>query len=153
MEAIQLNVLVDKEAPSNVLESYTFSFKYSGRPGDVDSRLESLCLDPVGCVADMKSAQTARMGMEMIIRRLITLSAFLPTLPSIVSSLRDHAVANGSLDKRNLGIHLFYTDSCPQEYDPPGFSAGDGYTLNFPLTENWKRESQSCGIMNSGFHT
>ncbi|RJE20030.1 meiosis specific protein Hop1 [Aspergillus sclerotialis] len=117
LEAIQLNVLVDKEAPSNVLESYTFSFKYSGRPGDVDSRLESLCLDPVGCVADMKSAQTARM------------------------------------DKRNLAIHLFYTDSCPREYDPPGFSAGEGYSLNYPLTENWKRESQSCGIMNSGFHT
>lgn len=49
----------------------------------MDSRLESLCLDPVGCVADMKSAQTARMGLEMIVRRLITLSAFLPALPSI----------------------------------------------------------------------
>lgn len=83
LEAIQLTILVDKENPSNVLESYTFSFKYSGVRGDVDSRLESLSLDPVGCVADMRTAQAARTGLEMIVRRLITLSAFLPTLPSI----------------------------------------------------------------------
>lgn len=71
------------EAPSNILESYTFSFKYTGKPGDADNRLESLSLDQVGCVADMKSAQTARTGLEMIVRRLISLSTFLPALPSI----------------------------------------------------------------------
>lgn len=82
LEAIQLTILVDKNKPSNVLESYTFSFKYSGSAGDVNRRLESLSLDPVGCIADMKTAQSARAGLEMIVRRLITLSAFLPTLPS-----------------------------------------------------------------------
>lgn len=82
LEAIQLTILVDKETPENVLESYTFSFKYSGKPGDLNTRLESLSMDPVGCVADIKSAQTARVGLETIVRRLITLSAFLPTLPS-----------------------------------------------------------------------
>lgn len=77
-----MTVLVDKDEPQNVLETYTFSFKYTGARGDVNSRLESLSLDPVGCVADMKSAQTARTGLEMIVRRLITLSTFLPALPS-----------------------------------------------------------------------
>lgn len=77
-----MTVLVDKDEPQNVLETYTFSFKYTGARGDVNSRLESLSLDPVGCVADIKSAQTARTGLEMIVRRLITLSTFLPTLPS-----------------------------------------------------------------------
>lgn len=82
LEAVQLTVLVDKDIPSNVLESYTFTFKYTGGYNDVDGRLESLSLDPVGCVADMKTVQSARMGLEMIVRRLITLSAFLPALPS-----------------------------------------------------------------------
>lgn len=65
-----------------MLETYTFSFKYTGERGDVNSRLESLSLDPVGCVADMGSAHSARIGLEMIIRRLITLSTFLPIIPS-----------------------------------------------------------------------
>lgn len=77
-----MTILVDKDTPENVLESYTFSFKYTGAAGDMNSRLERLSIDPVGCVADMKTAQTARIGLETIIRRLITLSAFLPTLPS-----------------------------------------------------------------------
>lgn len=152
LEAIQLTILVDKETPSNVLESYTFSFKYSGAPGDVDSHLESLALDPVGCVADMKTAQTARTGLEMIVRRLITLSAFLPTLPSIRFALHRPAAANACLDKRSLGIHLFYTEDCPREYEPPGFATAANDTINYPLNENWRKESQSCGVMDSGFH-
>ncbi|ODM22937.1 hypothetical protein SI65_00526 [Aspergillus cristatus] len=136
LEAIQLTVLVDKDEPQNVLETYTFSFKYTGARGDVNSRLESLSLDPVGCVADMKSAQTARTGLEMIVRRLITLSTFLPTLPN----------------KRNLGIHLFYTEDCPPEYEPPGFAKSTNDTFKYPFNENWQRETQSCGTMDSGCH-
>ncbi|EYE91024.1 putative meiosis specific protein Hop1 [Aspergillus ruber CBS 135680] len=136
LEAIQLTVLVDKDEPQNVLETYTFSFKYTGARGDVNSRLESLSLDPVGCIADMKSAQTARTGLEMIVRRLITLSAFLPTLPN----------------KRNLGIHLFYTEDCPPEYEPPGFAKSTNDTFKYPFNENWQRETQSCGTMNSRCH-
>jgi hypothetical protein len=82
LEAIQLTVVADKAEPDNVLESYTFTFKYTGGAGQLNSRLESLSIEPVGYVADIKSAQTARMGLESIVRRLITLSAFLPTLPS-----------------------------------------------------------------------
>lgn len=83
LEAIQLTILADKNNPSNVLESYTFSFKYSGKPGHVDTRLESLSLDPVGCVADMKTIHSARKGLESIVRNIIELNAFLPILPSM----------------------------------------------------------------------
>ncbi|GKZ21015.1 DNA binding protein [Aspergillus brasiliensis] len=137
LEAVQLTILVDKDAPENVLESYTFSFRYTGEAGDVNNRLESLSIEPMGCVADIKTSQTARIGLETIVRRLITLSAFLPTLPN----------------KRSLGVHLFYTEDCPPDYEPPGFDGADDDTIKFPLNENWKRESQSCGQMNSGRHT
>ncbi|GAB1203210.1 hypothetical protein APSETT445_001837 [Aspergillus pseudonomiae] len=60
LEAIQLTILVDKDAPQNVLESYTFSFKYAKGSRNVDHCLESLSIDPVGYVADMRSAQSAR---------------------------------------------------------------------------------------------
>ncbi|KOC11181.1 hypothetical protein AFLA70_224g001561 [Aspergillus flavus AF70] len=137
LEAIQLTILVDKDAPQNVLESYTFSFKYAGGSGNVDSCLESLSIDSVDYVADMRSAQSARVGLETIVRRLITLSTFLPTLPN----------------KRNLGVNLFYTENCPSDYEPPGFTTANNDTIKYPLNENWRKETQSCGTMNSGWHT
>ncbi|KAL4867754.1 hypothetical protein BDV12DRAFT_170783, partial [Aspergillus spectabilis] len=137
LEAVQLTIITDQGAPDNVLESYTFSFRYNEGLGDLPKRLESLSIEPCGYVADMKSAQTARVGLEMIIRRLIALSAFLPTLPN----------------KRSLGVHLFYTEDCPADYDPPGFKGARDGTINYPLTENWKRVTQPCGKMESGWHT
>ncbi|KNG84254.1 putative meiosis specific protein Hop1 [Aspergillus nomiae NRRL 13137] len=137
LEAIQLTILVDKDAPQNVLESYTFSFKYAKGSRNVDHCLESLSIDPVGYVADMRSAQSARVGLETIVRRLITLSTFLPILPN----------------KRNLGVNLFYTEDCPSDYEPPGFTMANNDTIRYPLNENWRKETQSCGTMNSGWHT
>ncbi|OOO10485.1 DNA-binding HORMA domain-containing protein [Aspergillus oryzae] len=124
LEAIQLTILVDKDAPQNVLESYTFSFKYAGGSGNVDSCLESLSIDPVDYVADMRSAQSARVGLETIVRH-----------------------------KRNLGVNLFYTENCPSDYEPPGFTTANNDTIKYPLNENWRKETQSCGTMNSGWHT
>ncbi|KAL4932120.1 putative meiosis specific protein Hop1 [Aspergillus undulatus] len=137
LEAVQLTIIADKEAPDNVLESYTFSFRYSEGLGNLHKRLESLSIQPCGYIADMKTAHTARVGLESIVRRLITLSSFLPTLPN----------------KRTLGVHLFYTEDCPPEYEPPGFNGARDGTINYPLTENWMRESQTCGQMESGWHT
>lgn len=56
------------------------------------------------------------------------------------------------LDKRNLGIHLFYTEDCPPEYEPPGFAKSTNDTFRYPFNENWQRETQSCGTMDSGCH-
>ncbi|KAL2840559.1 HORMA domain-containing protein [Aspergillus pseudoustus] len=137
LEAVQLTIVADKQEPDNVLESYTFSFKYTGGAGQLNSRLESLSIEPVGYMTDVKTAQSARVGLESIIRRLITLSSFLPQLPN----------------KRALGIHLFYTEDCPPEYEPPGFAGARDGTINYPLTENWQKESQPCGTMDSGWHT
>lgn len=121
----------------------------------MDSRLERLSIDPVGCVADMKTAQTARIGLETIIRRLITLSAFLPTLPSTVSPkcLPTTQSSNFNVDKRHLGVHLFYTEDCPSDYEPPGFVGGRNEIIKYPLNESWQKESQPCGTMDSGWHT
>lgn len=57
-----------------------------------------------------------------------------------------------TLDKRFLGVHLFYSEDCPSEYEPPGFARSTDDKLIFPHGEDWTRESQSCGTMDSGFH-
>ncbi|OJD10318.1 hypothetical protein AJ78_08626 [Emergomyces pasteurianus Ep9510] len=146
LEAVQMTIFVDKTKSSHVLESYTFTFKYESGSGckqtkgggdDVGKRLASISLESTGCTADMKTVKTARRGLEMIIRRLITLSTFLPMLPS----------------ERYMEIHLFYTDGSPAGYEPPGFKAAEHNDLLFARNEMWSRETQSCGVMETGVHS
>ncbi|PGG99064.1 hypothetical protein AJ79_08698 [Helicocarpus griseus UAMH5409] len=137
LEAVQMTVFVDKSKSSQVLESYTFTFKYTGGPKDVGNRLASISLESTGCKAEMKTLKSARRGLEMIVRRLITLSAFLPVLPS----------------ERYMEIHLFYTKNSPPGYEPPGFKAAEHNDLFFAQNEMWSRETQSCGAMETGIHS
>ncbi|KAM5455468.1 hypothetical protein McanCB49686_003726 [Microsporum canis] len=82
LEAIQLTVFVDKQNPSHVLESYTFSFNYTEGVQALKRGLEAVSLETTVHSTEVKTFRTAKQGLEMIIRRLITLSTFLPILPS-----------------------------------------------------------------------
>ncbi|EGD93486.1 hypothetical protein TESG_01030 [Trichophyton tonsurans CBS 112818] len=137
LEAVQLTVFVDKENPSHVLETYTFSFNYTeGGVNELKKGLEAVSLETNVPTIEVKTFRTAKQGLEMIIRRLITLSTFLPILPN----------------KRFLEIHLFYTQNCPQQYEPRGFKPTTHDQILYPRDDNWKKETQSCGIMNAGCH-
>ncbi|PGH02712.1 hypothetical protein AJ80_08809 [Polytolypa hystricis UAMH7299] len=136
LEAIQLTVFVDKDSPAHILESYTFTFEYTGKAGDVNNQLASVSLGSTGYTADMKTTRSAKLGLEMIIRRLITLSTFLPMLPN----------------QRYMEIHLFYTADCPPEYEPPGFRTAAHNNIVFPNDSVWSKEHQSCGAMDTGIH-
>ncbi|EZF35487.1 hypothetical protein H101_00974 [Trichophyton interdigitale H6] len=137
LEAVQLTVFVDKENPSHVLETYTFSFNYTeGGVNELKKGLEAVSLETNVPTTEVKTFRTAKQGLEMIIRRLITLSTFLPILPN----------------KRFLEIHLFYTQNCPQQYEPRGFKPTTHDQILYPRDDNWKKETQSCGIMNAGCH-
>ncbi|KAI5298365.1 DNA binding protein, partial [Ascosphaera atra] len=215
LEAVQITVLADKNKPSHVLETYTFTFSYSGTPS-LDKRLASISLDANGSQTEIKTLRSARSGIEMIVRRLITLSSFLPRLPSkchrVLHAVCMHAIeqswvlcaccvpgnaarppityslspithhhpvrpqqarANASPTRRQRGlgpgpqltshrtgerfmeIHLFYNDSCPADYSPPGFhSASDDADrpLMYPETEHWTTETQTCGALDTGPH-
>ncbi|KAF7594337.1 DNA binding protein [Aspergillus hancockii] len=117
LEAIQLTILVDKDTPENVLESYTFSFNTISQGGIGN---DSEAFD-----------NTQRFS----------------------SDFAKYCNPPEKDDKRNLGIHLFYTEDCPSEYEPPGFTTANKDTIKYPLNEHWRKESQSCGTMNSGWHT
>lgn len=57
------------------------------------------------------------------------------------------------LDKRHLGIHMFYTEDCPHEYEAPGFDMATSDLISYPFNESWSKISQSMGTMDSGCHT
>ncbi|EFE41270.1 meiosis specific protein Hop1, putative [Trichophyton verrucosum HKI 0517] len=137
LEAVQLTVFVDKENPSHVLETYTFSFNYTeGGINELKRGLEAVSLETNVLTTGIKTFRTAKQGLEMIIRRLITLSTFLPILPN----------------KRFLEIHLFYTQNCPQQYEPHGFKPTTHDQILYPRDDSWRKETQSCGIMDAGCH-
>lgn len=134
LRAIQLNIFEDAKIPSNVVETYTFTFNYihSSGNGVVLSGMEMK--GPRGEAVTVKNAKYA---MQMFIRRLIALCGTLPDLPQ----------------RRYLNMHLFYTDKCDPEYEPPGFNKSDDNKVAFPETEEWKKATSNCGGMDAGFHT
>ena len=83
------------------------------------------------------TVKNAKYAMQMFIRRLIALCGTLPDLPQ----------------RRYLNMHLFYTDKCDPEYEPPGFNKSNDNKVTFPETEEWKKATSNCGGMDAGFHT
>ncbi|KAF2493327.1 hypothetical protein BU16DRAFT_583445 [Lophium mytilinum] len=132
LRAIQLNIFEDADNPSNVVETYTFTFNYVRSP---DRSVAVVGIEMTGPNSESVTIKNAKYAMQMFIRRLMTLCSTLPDLPS----------------RRYLNMHLFYTDDCDPDYEPPGFKESDSNTVFFPDSE-WKRESVSCGTMDGGFH-
>ncbi|KAF2812571.1 uncharacterized protein BDZ99DRAFT_496961 [Mytilinidion resinicola] len=132
LRAIQLNIFEDADHPSNVVETYTFTFNYVRSP---DRSVAVVGIEMTGPKAESVTIKNAKYAMQMFIRRLIALCGTLPDLPS----------------RRYLNMHLFYTEDCDPDYEPPGFKESDSDTVFFPDTD-WKRESVSCGTMDGGFH-
>lgn len=71
-------------------------------------------------------------------------------LPQIDFELHN---SNVDADKRHLGVHLFYTEDCPSDYEPLGFVGGRNEIIKYPFNENWQKDSQPCGTMDGGWHT
>ncbi|KAF2401012.1 DNA-binding protein [Trichodelitschia bisporula] len=132
LRAIQLNISEKADNPSQVVESYTFTFRYEqtaarGTLGDVTMQ------GPVGPGVTVKNVKYA---LQMFIRRIITLCQTLPDLPM----------------KRYLTVQLYYTDECDRFYEPPGFQPCSDTRLWFAAHPDWKKNTQDCGTIDAGFH-
>ncbi|KAJ9635129.1 hypothetical protein H2199_008615 [Coniosporium tulheliwenetii] len=134
LRAIQLNIFEQADKPNDVVETYTFTFNYI-KSADKSTTLASLEMQgPRGQSVTVFSASHA---LQMFIRRVIALCGTLPDLP----------------ERRYLTMHLFYTDDCDPEYEPPGFEASQNTQIRFPENGAWQKTTQSCGTMDAGFHT
>ena len=73
LDKMQLSIILDKDKPSNVIESYTFNFKYSQR------RLDGMVLSSEhGQPITLKDARTS---LATLTRYLLHLTQGLPDLP------------------------------------------------------------------------
>ncbi|MCJ1300078.1 DNA binding protein [Hypocenomyce scalaris] len=134
LAAVQLSIIVDEANPSNVIETYTFSFTYTSNANVVGRRLAEMVLS--GPDGKQVTIQDARSGLWSLVRQFLAINNFLPNLP----------------DTRFLTCHLFYTPDCPRTYDPPGFATCSDFMMRLPNDELWKMDPQKCGRMDSGFH-
>ncbi|KAF2200317.1 hypothetical protein GQ43DRAFT_79188 [Delitschia confertaspora ATCC 74209] len=133
LRAMQLNIFEDPKYPSNIVELYTFSFQYTNTS---DKRRELSGVELTGPQGERVTIKEAKHGLQLFIRRMITLCGTLPDLPR----------------KRYINMHLFYTDDYEGDYQPPGFEPSTDSTVFFPNNE-WKKTTTECGDMNAGFHT
>ncbi|KAF2841956.1 DNA-binding protein [Patellaria atrata CBS 101060] len=133
LRALQLSIFEDASNPSQVMESYTFTFSYRK---DAQNNNELIGLDMQSSSGEIVTVRTAQHSLQMFVRRIITLCNTLPDLP----------------DSRFLKMHLFYTEDCDPTYEPHGFQPSMNNSILFPQSNEWHKQVQSCGSMDAGFH-
>ncbi|KAK9469401.1 HORMA domain-containing protein [Lipomyces arxii] len=140
LRAVLFAIYLDPRHPHDITESYTFNIAYRDDTPEfviTDSTgepvLPSLGHHQAGGVTNTE----ARKNLQQMMRRFIMLTQTLPPLP----------------DDRYLTIRLLFDDSCPLDYQPPGFKdAGEERALQFSLQEDEILDRQNAGILNTGWH-
>ncbi|KAK9350854.1 HORMA domain-containing protein [Lipomyces doorenjongii] len=133
LKAVLFGIYLDPRHPTDVAETYTFNVAYrEDNAPDLeitDDRGEKIT---VGVTYD-----DARKTLQQMMRRFITLTQTLPPLP----------------DDRYLTIRLLFDDSCPPDYQPPGFKdATDDRELQFSLEDGEEIDRQDAGTLVAGWH-
>ncbi|KAK9235434.1 HORMA domain-containing protein [Lipomyces kononenkoae] len=134
LKAVLFGIYLDPRHPTDVAETYTFNVAYRDDNAPdleiTDDRGEKIS---VGVTYD-----DARKTLQQMMRRFITLTQTLPPLP----------------DDRYLTIRLLFDESCPPDYQPPGFKdASDDRELQFSLEDGEQIDRQDAGTLNAGWHT
>ncbi|KAF9032149.1 hypothetical protein BDZ89DRAFT_1158622 [Hymenopellis radicata] len=114
-------VYLDSKDPNNIIEAYTFNFKYHTLPGTTTTipvmTLESSSplqrmKDPVAEAVSKGKLPTLRdvkRSVKTLLKTLITSMTQMDVLPK----------------RRYASFKMFYTDDTPSEYEPPHFQAAD----------------------------
>ncbi|KAG4301694.1 hypothetical protein PCANB_001869 [Pneumocystis canis] len=137
LSSILFAIYFDPNDSTNIFESYTFNFSYYGQ----DKK-------PIMNVVNSKGEKQnfgveeeyAKRCIQLLLRNLITLTQNLSPLPENKN--------------RYITMKLFYTDTTPQDYQPPMFR---DCTMEKPFTfavdpENTSFYKQTAGSMDTGFH-
>ncbi|KAI9741347.1 MAG: DNA binding protein [Cirrosporium novae-zelandiae] len=135
LSTLQLAIFTDKEDPSKVIESYTFTFQYTGNVHDPNRRLTGIGLQ--GPKGKPVLLPDVKFEVERVVRLLCVLTQMLPRLP----------------DKCYVNMYLFYTDDCPRDYEPPLFKQFEDDIMFLGEAPGWTRSTETCGQIDTGFHS
>lgn len=87
LHALQFTIIANKDLPNKVLESYTFTFDNFGERGTADRLTNGPRMDFVSPHEDRASMRNMIFEGKALIRRLITMCAESPALPSMCTLL------------------------------------------------------------------
>lgn len=149
-------IYLDSKDPNNIVEAYTFNFKYHQVAGsDTPVPVMSLGDDLQNMSLNGRStdpvADAIRMG------RAPTLGDVKKSLKNMMKTLIQAITQMEELPRRRFAtFKLFYTDKTPHDYEPPLFQTGDEnkdkwYFMTHNLEEVPDRFS--VGKANCGYHT
>lgn len=134
LSAVVFAVYCDPAHPDRLHESYTFSVDYRD---DAPSSLALLHSSGASLRVGV-SPGDVRKNLQQLMRRFILLTQNLPPLP----------------DSRYVSVQLIFDDSCPADYQPPGFrDASADNALHFAVAadgDSLLRES--VGSLTTGWH-
>ncbi|KAK9366285.1 HORMA domain-containing protein [Lipomyces kononenkoae] len=134
LKAVLFGIYLDPRHPTDVAETYTFNVAYRD---DNDAPDLEITDDRGEKIRVGVTYDDARKTLQQMMRRFITLTQTLPPLP----------------DDRYLTIRLLFDESCPADYQPPGFKdATDDSELQFSLEDGEQIDRQDAGTLNAGWH-
>ncbi|KAI0053877.1 hypothetical protein FA95DRAFT_1600397 [Auriscalpium vulgare] len=150
-------IYLDGDDPNNIVEAYTFNFKYHRIPG-TDAILPIMTL---GEGLMKMSLEEGRSRKDPVIQattegRPPTLSDVKKSLKSLIKVLINATTQMDTLPKQRFAtFKTFYYPHTPSSYEPPHFRAGDCDKDRWFFTTHQKNEVPercSLGKLETGYH-
>ncbi|KAG2020134.1 hypothetical protein CC2G_005502 [Coprinopsis cinerea AmutBmut pab1-1] len=152
-------IYLDSKDPKNIVEAYTFNFKYHKIPGTdtmapvmtLGNDLENMSLNGSSHRPKDPVAEAVHQG------RLPTLREVKKSVKTMMKTLIQAITHMDELPRRRFAtFKLFYTDATPDDYEPPNFNTGDfekdrWYFMTHNLDE--VPDKFSVGKVDCGFHS
>uniref|UniRef100_A0A0K3CDI1 FGENESH: predicted gene_2.271 protein n=1 Tax=Rhodotorula toruloides TaxID=5286 RepID=A0A0K3CDI1_RHOTO len=150
MHQLVFAIYLDPDEPTNLVESYTFTFSYKTDPQG-NKKPELVVQDQLSGMVISSSMfghnsrdNTRKEGdvkrqVQQMIKNLITSTQVVDELPR----------------RRFLNVRLFYTDDTPPDYEPPHFRPvvidAPGYSFSTPTVAD-EPDFGTLGTVTTGFH-
>ncbi|MCJ1290976.1 DNA binding protein [Xylographa carneopallida] len=134
LASLQFSIILDKKKPSEIIESYTFTMKYTKDPEASSRQLVGLTISSSG--GEPMTLIDVRIDLKRIWKHLSHIVEKLPELPP----------------QRYLTIHLFYTDDCDPSYHPPLFKPSNDLEVLVPHNDQWQMTEVDLGKLGTGHH-
>lgn len=134
--SVILTISLEEALHNHVHEAYTFQIIYA------HDKSPSLLITDMNRKTSTNAMplDAAKRSMQQLFRQLITMTQSLSPLPEDVDKV--------------LAIRLFYNDTAPEDYEPPGFRAATASDSARFVTRftNDRPHDQEIGSLNTGHH-
>ncbi|KAI0699230.1 HORMA domain-containing protein [Cytidiella melzeri] len=150
-------IYLDNDDPNNIVEAYTFNFRYYNIPGtDISVPVMSLGDDlmKLSLAGDAKRSDPVSNATKR--GRVPTLGEVKRSLKALIKNLIQATTQMDALPRRRYAtFKLYYHDHTPDDYEPPYFRAGDSQKDKwFFSTHDQGEVPEKCSVgqVQTGWH-